>query len=89
MQIINDLIALKEKNPEWSTYESIESYLEELHDIGMKVSTLWTILSPIKTFVIYTERGWDSFLQRKSTVCSCYESMTKGRTLKKSEVFMN
>ena len=88
MQIINDWIALKEKNPEWSTCESIESYLEELHDIGMKVSTLWTILSPIKTFVIYTERGWDFYKEYLQFIRVMNQRQKKELT-KKSQVFIN
>jgi len=50
---LNDFIRFGAQNPELSINDQISTYLEALHDCGVKTSTLWTILSPIKTFTIF------------------------------------
>ena len=53
---LHDFIEWREQNPTTTTIMAIENFIEYLHDEGMMVSTLRSILSPLKSFLEYTEK---------------------------------
>jgi len=86
-KVLNEWLSFKEDNPHHDTILSIESFLTKYHDISVKTTTLWSMLSPIKTFVMYTENGLDFYKSNAPFIK--VNNWKKQEEKKKSNVSLN
>ena len=85
---LKDFSEWRDANPQFVAHlEAIEYFIENLHDEGMMISTIRSILSPIKSFFEYTERI--NFYKENSIFMRVLDQWEKKEATKKSLVSIN
>lgn len=81
---INEMLVLKEEQGIDSFNEAIIYYIEHLYEIGLKTSTLYSILSPLKGFFLAVENK--DFYQENKFFMGIMSQWQKKEETKKSAV---
>ena len=82
---LSDFFEWRDANPQFVAHlDAIEHFIENLHDEGMMISTIRSILSPLKSFFEYTERI--NFYKDNSIFMRVLDQWEKKEETKKSLV---